>query len=218
MMRALPSSGMQRRLGSGPAPWLLALVILAASAPRCALALQSCEVNGVAVSTSNGYTTAGKPGTMRCRDTDSGLLVREQHIENGKFMGLVRQYEDGKLQREYTDNEAGNRQGRFREFGANGQLLRDETYENGSAVGLSQSFYPAGPLRRVAWHLASSGEVASAEFTESGKLRSLRCADKPLLAPVADDAAWCGFSGPPAPVAFFSSRGAMIARNHLPPG
>lgn len=41
-------------------------------------AVQDCEMNGQHVNPSNGSTTAGKTGIMKCRDRDSGKLVREE--------------------------------------------------------------------------------------------------------------------------------------------
>ncbi|MDB5966710.1 MAG: hypothetical protein JWQ72_3210 [Polaromonas sp.] len=187
---------------------LLASLVAAASAA----AVQDCELNGERVSPNNGATTAGKTGIMRCKDRDSGQLVREQELKAGQFMGLVRTYEDGKLQRDYTENERGNRQGRYREFSA-GQLLRDQNYDNGDEVGLSRSYHPNGQLRRATWYVPPNGEQAYAEFTSRGQLLNLRCGDKPLLAPAADDARWCGFAGGPSSVEFFGERGSLNARS-----
>ena len=186
-----------------------ALLCLAASAQ----AVQDCELNGEGVNPSNGNTTAGKTGLMRCKDRDSGQMMREQEIKNGKFMGLVRQYDAGKLKNEYSENDRGNRQGLYRSYGADGKLLREETYDNGDNTGLSRSNWPGGQLRRVAFYVPPEGERAHAEFTERGQLQSLRCGDKPMLAPLADDTRWCGFAGTPAPVEFFGSRGVLTARS-----
>lgn len=179
-------------------------------------AVQDCELNGESVNPSNGNTTAGKTGLMRCKDRDSGVMAREQELKDGKFMGLVRFYEKGKLQREHSVNEKGNRHGRYREFASDGQMLRDAVYDNSDLTGLSRSFHPNGKLRRIAFNVITDGnssEQAYAEFNDAGQLSSLRCGDKALLAPAADDARWCGFSGTASQLEFFGSRGVLSGRS-----
>ena len=171
---------MRLRVGGAAAALLLA--------SAAAHAVQDCELNGQAVNPANAATTAGKTGVMRCKDRDSGQLVREQQVQSGTFMGLVRVYEDGKLAKEHSLNARGNIEGRAREFSPSGQVLRDATYEDGREMGLVRVFYPEGSLRRVTFFADAAGERASVEFTERGQLSALRCGDKPVLAPVADDA------------------------------
>ena len=72
-----------RRLRIGGAA---AALLFAATAAH---AVQDCELNGQAVNPANAATTAGKTGVMRCKDRDSGQLVREQQVQGGTFMGLV---------------------------------------------------------------------------------------------------------------------------------
>ena len=71
-----------------------AVSLAAALAALCqlplALAVQVCELDGQHVNPSNGATTAGKTGLMRCREGEGGPVVREQELQQGKFMGLVR--------------------------------------------------------------------------------------------------------------------------------
>jgi antitoxin component YwqK of YwqJK toxin-antitoxin module len=180
---------------------------------HAAFAVQDCELNGQAVTPNDGNTTAGKAGVMRCKERDTGLLTREQELQNGKFTGLIRRYQDGKLQTEYSENARGNRQGRFREFSPAGKVLRDETYDNGDATGLSRTYYAGGQLKRATWFAPPNSEQAYVEFTQAGQLNALRCGDKPLLSPSADDTRLCGFSGPGSSVEFFGSRGALNARS-----
>jgi hypothetical protein len=79
-----------------------------------ALAVERCELNSQSVNPSNGSTTAGKSGLMRCRDGDGGPVVREQELQNGVFMGVVRYFKDGELD-------------------AGGAVVRDdEVFEDGS--------------------------------------------------------------------------------------
>lgn len=197
----------------------LAVACLAASVCTSAWAVQDCELNGESVNPANGNTTAGKTGLMRCKERDSGELVREQELRNGKFMGLVRYYDKGKLIREHSLNEKGNMEGRGREFGPAGQVLREGTYANGRTVGLLRTFYPSGQLRRASFHEEPGGERAEAEFTERGQLHDLRCADRPVLAPAVDDAKLCGHTGStPASAELFDSRGQLRQRLTLRAG
>lgn len=176
-------------------------------------AVQNCELNGERVNPANGHTTQGKTGVMRCKDRDSGELQREQELRNGVFMGAVRYYDRGKLAKEQSVNAKGNLQGRAREFYPDGQVLREATYDDGRELGLVRSFHPSGQLRRVAFYTDPGGERASAEFTPTGQLSALRCADKPVLAPAADDARLCGFSGStPSQVELFDAKGGLRAR------
>lgn len=177
-----------------------------------ALAMADCEVNGKPVNPSNGNTTQGLTGMMRCKDRDSGQLQREQELRDGKFVGLVRYYEQGKLKQEHSVNDKGNQHGLRREFGPEGQVLREATYDNGDTVGLDRSFHPNGQLRRAALREAGSRrEVAEAEFTPSGQLRDLRCADRPVLTPTVDDATLCGFAKP-SDLTYYRDDGRATAR------
>src|SRR6185295_18470348 len=97
-----------------PLPLASALAALALLPP--AHAVQACELNGQRVNPDNGSTTEGKTGLMRCRDGEGGPVLREQELRQGKFIGIVRYYQDGALQREYRVNEKGNRDGLAREW------------------------------------------------------------------------------------------------------
>ncbi|MFT3666369.1 toxin-antitoxin system YwqK family antitoxin [Piscinibacter sp.] len=190
---------------------ILPALLLAAAPP--AHAIQTCELDGAHVNPANGHTTAGKSGLMRCKDAGSGVLQREQELRDGRFVGAVRFYRNGVLEREHAVNERGNRDGLAREYaatpGANNPLLREETLRNGSTVGLARAWYANGTLRRASFHGDDGREQAVAEFNERGQLAELRCAARPQLAPAADDAAWCGHRGAPAPVSLYDGRGAL---------
>ena len=199
------------------APSLAAAVVAAAAAP--AFAVESCELNGEHVNPNNGNTTAGKTGLMRCRDGDGGPVVREQELKGGVFMGVVRSFDgkDGALLKEYRVNEKGNRDGLAREYerpspGARPVLVREETYRNGSSVGLVRTWYATGAARRVTFYGDDGREQAFAEFTADGKLYELRCAPRPVLAPYADDAKWCGHAGGASEVVLFNGKGEAKAK------
>lgn len=189
--------------------WMSVLLGLAGTAH----AVQDCELNGAPVNPANGYTTQGKTGLMRCKDRDSGELQREQELRNGVFMGIVRYYDKGKLAKEQSVNAKGNLHGPARELYPDGQVLREATYDDGHELGLVRSFHADGRLRRVAFYAEPGGERAAAEFTPSGQLSALRCADRALLAPAADDARLCGFVGAtPSQVELFDGKGGLRAR------
>ncbi|WP_418129763.1 toxin-antitoxin system YwqK family antitoxin [Variovorax sp. 278MFTsu5.1] len=197
-----------------PAAVIAPLALLCATLAHAQL---DCELNGRPVNPDNGSSTAGKTGLLRCKDRASGELQREEQIQNGVSMGLVRIYEKGKLAREQSVNAKGNLQGRAREFSPTGRVLRDATYDDGQERGLVRSFYPDGKLRRAIFYPTSDtgggNERASVEFTEHGQLSALRCADAPTLAPVVDDAKLCGFSGTgPSQVDLFDARGILRSR------
>jgi len=201
-----------------PGAWrwrILGAAALAAAAP--AFALQVCSLDGTPVDPANGASTAGRSGMMRCRDADSGQLQREQELQDGVFMGLARQYRDGKLARDYKVNARGNIDGPAKEFGPEGQLLRESVYDDGTEVGLVRSYHANGKLRRVAFRDSSGlgsavADRASAEFTPSGQLAALRCGSAPVLAPVVDDARLCGFKGGPSVVELFDEKGLRLGR------
>ena len=197
-----------------PAAVIAPLALLCATLAHAQL---DCELNGRPVNPDSGSSTAGKTGLLRCKDRASGELQREEQIQNGVSMGLVRIYEKGKLAREQSVNAKGNLQGRAREFSPTGRVLRDATYDDGQERGLVRSFYPDGKLRRAIFYPTSDtgggNERASVEFTEHGQLSALRCADAPTLAPVVDDAKLCGFSGTgPSQVDLFDARGILRSR------
>lgn len=190
------------------------LIVLALAGP--VHAIQTCELAGEHVNPANGHTTAGKAGLMRCKDADTGVLQREQELRDGKFLGAVRFYRNGVLEREHRVNERGNRDGLAREYaatpGERNPLLREETLRNGTTVGLARSWHASGTLRRASFHGDDGREQAVAEFNEQGQLGELRCAAQPLLAPAADDAAWCGHRGGPASVSLYNGRGELTGR------
>lgn len=196
--------------------------ILLASLCLCsgaAFAVQDCDVGGVPVNPANGSTTAGKSGIMRCRERDSGQLQREQELRDGRFVGLVRYYKDGRLEKEFSVNEQGNRDGRGREFSTvTGKVIREDSSNNGTIVGLSRSFHPDGQPRRIAYRDEAGKEQAAVEYTARGQLRELRCGDKPWLGKEADEAALCGFAqrGKVAVAALYGDKGELRARvSHL---
>ncbi|WPB56730.1 hypothetical protein [Xylophilus sp. GOD-11R] len=178
---------------------------------HAASAAPICDVNGAVMNPTDKVAVQGRTGVMRCRDAVTGQVVREQDLQSGRFTGAVRYFTNGHLSREQFVNEKGNLQGRSREFAAGGQLLREGNYENGALNGLTRNFHPDGRLQRASFY-GPAGELAYAEFTRRGDLRSLKCADRPVLAPAVDDARLCGFAPRPSQVSFVAESGALRAR------
>ena len=154
---------------------------------------------------------------MRCREGDGGPLQREQELQNGVFMGVVRFFKDGQLEREHRVNERGNRDGLAREYApavgaGKAVLVREETLRDGRTVGLARSWHPTGTLRRISFHGDDEREQASAEFNVQGQLSELRCAPRPALGPDFDDAKACGHGGAVSSVPLYGGRGQLRAR------
>ena len=188
--------------------WLCCAALLAGSAH----AAQDCEIQGVAVNPAVGSTLQGKSGLMRCTDSDSGLLVREQEVSHGRLMGQVRMYQDGLLTKEYGQNERGNLHGSLREVTPGGRLVRKAVYDNGVVLGLMRVYHPNGQLQRGSALDAAGNEIAAVEFTPQGQVTDLVCADKPMLAPLIDDSKACGFVGGPSQVDYFLDGGSLYRR------
>lgn len=182
-----------------------------------ALAVQVCELNGQPVNPNNGYTTEGKTGLMRCREGEGGPVVREQELQQGKFMGVVRYFKDGAVEREYRVNVRGNQEGLAREWsraeaGAKPVLVQEQTYRDGRNTGIARTWYAGGQLKRVVWYGDDDREQAAAEFTPQGQLAELRCAPRPVLGSDFDDKTACGHAGTASNVTLYGGKGQPRAR------
>jgi antitoxin component YwqK of YwqJK toxin-antitoxin module len=159
-------------------------------------AVIDCELNGTSINVNNGAETAGKSGLLRCRQRDGGELQREQELRDGKTIGATRYYSQGKLEQDFSVNDKGNKEGRYRRYDpGTGQLIQEETYRNGSTIGLSRSFTADGRPRRLTFYSETGQEMAYVEYTRNGKLRDLHCASTPVFGKAFDDVSACGFDG-----------------------
>lgn len=174
---------------------------------QMAFAVQDCEFNGKPINTSNGFETAGKTGMVRCKDRDSGEMVREYEMQNGQSIGLSRYFRDGKLAKEFTITANGPHEGLEREWAINGQLVLELTNVNGHVRGLRRQWFDDGKPRKIEWVAENEREGAGVEYRASGQLAALRCGPKPLLAPHVNDARLCGFEGGPSTVMLYSFKG-----------
>ncbi len=158
-----------------------------------ALAIIRCELNGKPINVNNGNETAGQSGLLRCKETDTGLVQREQELRDGKTVGLERFFDrSGKLARERRVNERGNTQGPDRTFWPNGRVKTEETAENGQTVGLKKRYFESGKLEDLLFYQAGREVFAMAYYPE-GYLYELRC---PKSSVTPEDRKPCGFEGP----------------------
>ncbi len=186
-------------------------LLLALTSP--ALAAQDCDIDGVHVNPDNGSTTQGKTGLMRCRDRDSGQPLRDQELRNGDYVGLVRSYDKGAVQREYHVNQQGNREGQSREFFPDGHLALEETYRDGKLIGSSRAWHKNGAVKRVVARSDDGRQEAKIEFNDNGQLKELKCVEQPLLGKDIDDGRYCGHgSRTPLMHELFSDKGVLRGR------
>ena len=165
--------------------------------------IPACVLNGESVSPSNGHTTAGKSGVMRCTDPDGAVRLREQTLREGHFVGpVVVVLADGE-RREYGVNERGNRDGVARTFDAKGTLRKEENLEDGSAVGVQKNFAEAGHLQELHFALGQR-TVLTIGYLADGQLSELRCAPATL---VPQDREPCGHAGRTSEVTLYREVG-----------
>ncbi|NJN00867.1 MAG: hypothetical protein HC793_04735, partial [Aquincola sp.] len=199
-------------------PTLTLLIVAVSGLATPALAqVMDCDIGGQSVSPSNGSTTAGKTGLMRCVDRSTRELLREEELRDGRFVGVKRWYEKGQLKREHSVNERGNRDGRFREWNAQGTLIREGFEANSRSIGLHRTWADDGRLKSAS-HWGDAGEASDerrneawsrTDFNAQGQLTELRCGPQPRLA---NETALCGHQGKPSSVDLFTERGVLAAR------
>lgn len=177
-----------------------------------AAAVIDCELDGQPVNVSNGATTAGRSGLLRCVDRDSGRLQREEQYVDGRPLGYRKLIDHEGNVVIGAVNDKGNRDGPHTTTAPDGTVRAEELYRDGTRVGLSRRFDAQGRLRRITFDEPPRSSIATMAFTADGRLSELRCAAAPRLP---DDLGPCGFDGE-ATVELFDERGTMTARvTHL---
>ena len=186
-------------------------IALATLLYSCGLAhaVEDCEMNGEHVNPANGSTYAGKSGIMKCRDRDSGKLVRETEYRNGRALGYRKSIDFSGRTIVGSINENGNRDGESKSYDAAGTLIAEERYLNGDLVGLQTYYHANKQVRRRSFHEPRKVALAAIEYNDRGQLTEVRCADKPLLN---DDRALCGFDGKASEVTLYDARGQTSAK------
>jgi antitoxin component YwqK of YwqJK toxin-antitoxin module len=189
-------------------------ILLALSTTATVAQVMDCDIGGQSVNPSNGSTTAGKSGLMRCVDRSTRELLREEELRDGRFVGIKRWYEKGQLRREHSVNERGNRDGRFREWNAQGTLVREGFESNSQSIGLHRTWADDGRLKSAShWGEASDERRnegwSRTDFNPQGQLTELRCGPQPRLD---NEAALCGHQGKASTIELFSERGVLTSR------
>ena len=159
--------------------------------------VMDCDIAGQSVSPNHGGTTAGKTGLMRCVDRQTRELLREEEWRDGRSVGVRRWYDKGQLRREYSVNEQGNRDGRSREWNAQGVLVREGFEANASSTGLQREWADDGRLKSISHWGDGAGERRNEawsrmDFNATGQRTELRCGPQPRLD---NEAALCGHAG-----------------------
>ncbi len=197
-------------------PFVAAALLVLAHAAHAQI--MDCELGGQPVNPSHGGTTAGKTGLMRCVDRQTRELLREEELRDGRFVGVKRWYEKGQLKREHSVNDKGNRDGRSREWNAQGVLVREGHEVNSASTGLHREWFDSGKPKSLAhWGDRSGGagserrnEAASRiDFNRDGQLTDLRCGREPRLD---DEARLCGHQGKAQLTELFTERGQLALR------
>jgi antitoxin component YwqK of YwqJK toxin-antitoxin module len=190
-------------------------ILLAFATTATVAQVMDCEVGGQSVNPSNGSTTAGKTGLMRCIDRSTRELLREEELRDGRFVGIKRWHEKGQLRREHSVNERGNRDGHFREWNAQGVLVREGFEANSQSVGLHRAWADDGRLKSAShWGEAGADERRNEawsrmDFNAQNQLTELRCGPQPRLD---NEAALCGHQGKANTVDLFTERGMLASR------
>ena len=180
-----------------------AAAISLAMAAGAALGAPQCELNGESVSPSNGHTTAGKSGLMRCTDENGPVKLREQTLVNGRFEGPVRFILQSGERREHSVNARGNRHGVVREWDAQGTLRREENLDDGQAIGEQRTFAASGRLQRLDY-VVNRRVALSIGYLDDGSISALRCAPLSLLP---QDRLVCGHGGQASAVTLYRDVG-----------
>jgi antitoxin component YwqK of YwqJK toxin-antitoxin module len=156
----------------------------------------------------NGNETAGKTGIMKCKDRETGKLVREEEYRNGRAVGY-RKFIDFQGQTIVANyNENGNRDGESKTYDADGTLLAHERYVNGSNVGVQPYDCKNKQIKRLTYSEANRSDIANIEYNERGQLTELRCTDRSVIEA---DRKLCGFDRA-ADVDFYNSKGDVVAQ------
>lgn len=186
--------------------WLASMCLPLAPANAAVL---DCELNGESVNPSNGSTTRGKTGIMKCVDRETRKFVREEEFRNGEPIGHRKSVDYTGKTSVGNYNAQRNRDGDYKELDAEGNLLTEERYANGSLAGMQVYYYKNKQVKRRSFSEPGKGSLASIEYNERGQIMQLRCADKLLLG---DDRAPCGFEGRPAEVTFYNAKGEVTGQ------
>lgn len=196
--------------------WFKTLALLACVGFSVAAshAAEVCEFDGRIARSSQDI--AGRSGTLICKDGVTNTLNSEKQVVNGSTVGRVKEYRTGVLVRDYSVNAKGAYDGTLKEYTMTAGtlvLLKEINYRAGAPVGISKSYSATGDLTRLSFNTDGAKELAFAEFTSSGRLAELTCADRPVFAPLIDDTTWCGHKGEAVSVTFYGEDNLPRSKN-----
>jgi antitoxin component YwqK of YwqJK toxin-antitoxin module len=185
-----------------PLPFLMVAGLLLLGGLMPAWAVEDCSLNGKDINLSNGESTKGITGVVRCTDRETGTLSREIPYVNGKTSGIMKYYRGTKKFVEYKDGQPTQRS---QEWDEQGNLVRDTLSPTREGRPF-RFYYPNGKLQHLKW-LENDKPVFWATYNQDGQLTSLLCGDKSYLK---EDRDLCGFDGKPSEVKFYSSQGTLL--------
>ncbi|HET7844767.1 MAG TPA: hypothetical protein VFL14_11490 [Xanthomonadales bacterium] len=185
----------------------LPALLLIAALPAGA---RHCEIGGVEVNPDNGSTTAGRTGTLVCRD-DDGKPLYEHELRDGEHIGMEKSWGFDGSRTERTVNANGNSDGMVREFWPDGMPKTEGEYRDGDAVGLHRRWHRNGKIASISFIEAGSRRHgARIEWDDTGALKDFSCAAKSMLT---EDRQLCGW-GTMAEVDLHA-RGRVVERRRM---
>lgn len=133
--------------------------------------VQECTLDGKPYNRNVGGQTAG--GLLRCTDKSTGKVYSEETLVQGQSSGLMRVWGADGARREYGRNPRGERDGEWRQWNPQGQLVVQAQYKNGALQGLTKVFHANAQLARELWH-DNDKLVAERGFNAQGQLTVLQ--------------------------------------------
>jgi len=197
-----------------PASGVLGFALVWMLASPVSAAVLDCDMNGQSVNPSDGSTTRGKTGIMKCVDRETRKFVREEEFRDGAPIGHRKSVDFNGNTSVGNYNAQRNRDGEYKEFDAGGNLVAEERYANGTLAGLQTYYHKNRQVRRRSFSEGGKS-LASIEYNDRGQIMQLRCADKPLLG---EDRVPCGFEGRVAEVTFHNARGEVAGQGRYENG
>jgi antitoxin component YwqK of YwqJK toxin-antitoxin module len=185
---------------------LIAAGLLFLGTAMPAWAVEDCSLAGKDINLSNGESTKGITGVVRCTDRGTGTLSREIPYVKGKQDGIAKDYRWGT--KKFVEYKDGQPTQRSQEWDEQGNLVKD-TLSPAREGRPFRFYYPNGKLQHLKW-LEHDKAVFWAVYNQDGQLTSLLCGDKSYFK---EDRDLCGFGGKPSEVKLYSSQGTVLRSN-----
>jgi antitoxin component YwqK of YwqJK toxin-antitoxin module len=125
-------------------------------------------LDGNTVKTKGQYLNGKKEG-LWVYTTPEGEKEREEHYAADILNGPVVKYSDGIIREsvEYRDDA---KNGEFKEYDADGKLMRKGTYEDGKLHGMIEEYYPGGQLKSKTGYNKASWDGLRQKFYPNGRM------------------------------------------------